>query len=335
MARNDSALRILEIGRLLELTPQGLTVKEIKERLEGKGRSATIRTIYRDIQAASEFFPIFEKEKAENGGSRFAMDSTMKVSKYLVLHPRELFALYFARGVLQPLEQTPFFADLQRVFAKLDELIGAKGRSYLEEMARNVFFDPMPKWGLGTNPDILETIRAACEERHAIGGIYVSTKDNTPKPRKLGPHFLYYAKGGVYLVAEDLETKAVKTYSLPRFQSAEMLSDEYVAETLDPSEFFASSFGIFAADATEDVELEFEACVARFVSERQWHASQRVVRLEGGRARISFSVALTPEFVAWVLGFGPNVRITKSTRLIELVVSQAAKVREMYWKKAG
>lgn len=331
----DSTLRILEISRLLEQASRGLTIKEIQTRLAECNMRASVRTIYRDIEAASSVYPIIEKAKEDNGGTRYAMEPLARVTKYLVLNPRELFALYFSRAALQPFEHTPFFEDLQRVFSRIENLIGEKGRDYLKELSSSIAFDPAPKFGLGVQSDFLDTIRSACEERMMISATYVSVKDNQPRERKLGPHFLYYAKGGIYLVAEDLEAKQVKTYSLPRFQRAEMLDSAYEVEALDPTEFFASSFGIFAADDAEEVELEFDSVVARFVSERKWHQSQRVVNLEAGRARISFFVALTPEFVSWVLGFGPNVRITKNERLIQKVVKQASKVREMYWMKAG
>lgn len=335
MSRNDSALRILEIGRMLEHAQNGLTVKEIQSRLSEKNFKVGSRTVYRDIEAATAIFPIVEKEKTSDQGARFAMEAMAKVTKYLVLNPRELFALYFSRGLLMPLENTPFFVDIQAVFQKIDDLLGVRGRQHLEELAGNLFFEPGPKWGLGIQPDLLETIRAACEERHAIQAVYASTKDNSPKPRKLGPHFLYYSKGGIYLVAEDIDAGMVKTYSLPRFQSAEMTATPYEKQPLDPSQFFASSFGVFAATEAENVELEFESCVAKYVSERNWHNSQRVVNLEKGRARVSFSVAITPEFVAWVLGFGSNVRVVQSESLIQLLVEQASKVRAMYGKKAG
>jgi predicted DNA-binding transcriptional regulator YafY len=335
MARNDSALRILEIGRMLEHAQNGLTVKEIQSRLSEKNFTVGTRTVYRDIEAASAIFPIVEKEKMADQGTRFGMESMAKVTKYLVLNPRELFALYFSRGLLAPLENTPFFSDIQAVFKKIDDLLGRRGRQHLEELAGNLFFEPGPKWGLGIQPDMLETIRAACEERQAIHAVYSSSKDNAPKPRKLGPHFLYYSRGGIYLVAEDIDAGIVKTYSLPRFRSAEMTAAPYDKQPLDPSQFFASSFGVFASTETENVELEFESCISKYVCERNWHNSQRVVHLEKGRARISFSVALTPEFVAWVLGFGPNVRVTRSEALIQLLVQQASEVRSMYWKKTG
>lgn len=335
MPRNETALRVLEIGRLLELAPHGLTIKELQARLNDRGFKATNRTVYRDVEAATQFFPIFEKEKTESGGIRYSMESVAKITKYLALHPRELFALYFSRGVLQPLENTPFYTDIQATFQKIDVLLGQRGREYLDELASSLFFEPGPKWGLGLSPDVIETIRAACEERHVLLGVYVSTKDNAPKKRRLGPHFLYYAKGGIYLVAEDLDTKQIKTYSLPRFHSVQMAETGYETQPLNPSEFFASSFGVFSATEVEEVEMEFEPSVARFVSERQWHASQRVVNLDQGKARVSFSIAVTPEFVAWVLGFGPDVRVTKSDKLIKLLVEQATKVREMYWKNAG
>jgi predicted DNA-binding transcriptional regulator YafY len=335
MPRNDSALRILEIARLLEQATSGLTVKELQAALSERGHEAAIRTVYRDLEAISRLYPVFESDKTEEGAQRFCLEPMAKVTKYLALHPRELFALYFARGLLKPLEHTPFHSDLLATFRKIEDLIGTRGRDYLDELGATLSFEPGPKWGLGIDPALLETMRAACEERHVLSGVYVSTKDQTPRARRLGPHFLYYAKGGIYLVAEDLDSEQVKTYSLPRFQSAEMLAEAYEKAPVEPSAFFAASFGVYVASQVEEVELEFESSVARFVAERQWHASQRVVLLEHGRARVSFSVALTPEFISWVLGFGPEARVTKCEKLIEGLVEQSSRVREMYWKRAG
>ena len=75
MARNDSALRILEIGRLLEQAPQGLNVRELQSRLEERGFKASNRTVYRDLQAASQFFPITELPKEGDEGQRFCLQA--------------------------------------------------------------------------------------------------------------------------------------------------------------------------------------------------------------------------------------------------------------------
>lgn len=331
MARNDSALRILEIGRLLESAPQGLTIKELHDRLTDLGFEAGQRTVYRDIEAASLLFPIHEEEGSKP--TRFCMQPLNKVTRYLVLNARELFALYLARGALLPLQNTPFYEDLDAVFQKIDGLIGDKGLAHLRELQGHLKFEALPKWGLGLDPDILETIRAACTERHCLKTSYRGTKDAAPKDRQLGPHFLYYSKGGIYLVAEDLEKGEVRTYSLPRFAKAEMTSVPYESEALDPTDYFKGSFGVFSANEPTAVELEFNSTVAPFVSERVWHPSQRVTHLAGGTIRMKLEVGITPEFFSWVLSFGSNALIAKPESLRKQILAEAENLKQLYGKK--
>jgi len=69
--------------------------------------------------------------------------------------------------------------------------------------------------------------------------------------------------------------------------------------------------------------IEFGGKIAAFVSERRWHPSQRVVSKEHGRLLVELEVALTPELVQWVLGFGSHAKVLTPTKLATQVLEEA------------
>jgi len=334
--RNTQVSRIYRILDILDGLPDGLSVSELRTRLADRGHEASKRTIYRDLEALEQAgFPLFPDSKDPNEGQRWRLERTARVTNYLALAPKELVALFLARGMLAPLRDTPFYADLQAVFQKLEDKLGSRNLDYFRSLEGEFQFEPSPKWGLGLSPDHLDTIRAAISEGQQLQMTYYSVNSNKTSERKVGPHYLYFAKGSLYLVAEDLSDQTTKVFSVPRVKEATMLDAVYEGKISTPEDFFGSSFGIFQGNKAVSVQLEFSQRVGSYVRERSWHHSQRVVSREGGRVELSLEVGLTPEFVGWVLSFGADVRVMAPVALQEELRERAKAVVEQYKRGAA
>jgi predicted DNA-binding transcriptional regulator YafY len=329
--RNAQVARIYLIINILEGAPHGLSVSDLKDRLASRDYEVAKRTVYRDLDALRDAgFPLHETGQDEVNGVRWSLERNSKISHYLVLSSRELIALYLARGMLAPLKETPFYEDLQSTFNKIDEKISTKSQTFLDEVANDFYFEPGPKWGLGLNPDIIDTLRAACTERHQLKVNYASSSSQTIRDRKLGPHFLYFAKASLYLVAEDLEDGKNKIFSVPRMSQAEMLEHPYQGELVDPENYFDTAFGIYHTSDPVTVQLEFSPPVSHFIRERRWHHSQRIISKENQIIELCLDVGLTPELVQWVLSYGPSVKVLEPQTLKEQVKTQAQRTLEIY-----
>ena len=328
--RNSQVARILCLLDLLDGTPSGLTVSEIYERVIEKNHEASKRTIYRDLDAlAKAGFPLFpEGDEASN--QKWKLERNAKINQYLILSARELFVLYLARGVLTPLKATPFFEDLERIFSKLEEKLGMKQIEYLHNVQSEIKFEPGPQWGLGLNPDVLETVRTACSESKVLECSYSSVNSNRESDRTLGPHYLYYSKGGLYLVAEDLTDSKVKVFALPRLRNAKISNRSYAGNVKTPEDIFNGAIGVFTGSNIEDVVIEFEREVAQYVRERRWHSSQRVTQLENGRIRVSLELSQCPELFSWILSFGPRVKVLTPISLAEKIAVMAIETANIY-----
>lgn len=330
--RNAQVARIYVILDMLEQSSGGLSAAEIAKRIESKGHRATKRTVYRDLEALSQAgFPLFpHDEKSDEGATRWVLEKKARVNQYLVLSARELFALYLARGALTPLRNTPFYEDLEAIFTKFEDKLGTTHRDYIRSLSDELKFEPGPQWGLGLNPDTLETVRAACAEGHLLSCVYNSVNTKKESRRRLGPHYLYYAKGGLYLVAEDFSDRKVKVFALPRMKDAEMLEDSYEGEISTPEEYFGGALGVYSSGEIYEVAIDFNAEVASFVKERRWHPTQRIVQRDGGAIRLHLEVSRTPELWQWILGFGPDAEVVSPRALRNEIAELAEKTLKKY-----
>lgn len=329
--RNGQVSRVYCVLTLLEGAPHGLTVKELTDRACERGHKASERTVRRDLDALSAAgFPLNVTGKSDDNAQRWALDRVARVNEHFVLTARELLALYLARGALTPLKDTPFYADLDSIFAKIDERLGARHHEHLDELSSELRFEPGPRWGLGLDPDTLETVRSSCTNRQVLKVRYYSASAGTDRVRRLGPHYLYFAKGSLFLVAEDLDDSGIKIFSLARMKEAEMLDEQYAKEPVDPEAYFKSSFGIYHGTEAVKVQVEFSPKLAPYIKERRWHESQTVVSKAGGSILVTLEVAITPELVQWVLGFGPDAFVLSPPELAKKITEAAAGVVAKY-----
>lgn len=336
--RNSQVARIFRVLTLLESAPNGLTVVELTERLNERGHNVNKRTVYRDLEALEAAgFPVSPQNnpQADKSAAQWRLERNTRISQHLVLSPTELLALYFAREALVPLKGSPLYEDIMGVFQKIEEKLGSKCRQHLDELSNELHVHPMPKWGLGVERELLETVRACCSEGHVLQVTYQSASGGDTRVRRLGPHYLYFAKGSMYLVAEDLECAEVKVFALPRMSAAQMLEEAYRGDVSDPAKLFEHSLGVFRGEKAELVRIQFAKQAAPYVLERSWHPSQTLATGAQDSLILSLRVAVTPELVQWLLSFGAKARVLEPTSLQERVVEAARQILGRYPKKTA
>ena len=324
--RNNQVTRILRTLGVLEGAPHGLTVSELHSRMVDRGFDENEKTTRRDLDALRAVFPIEEKGRDDSGATRWVLDPSMRVGDYLTLQYRELIALYLAKGALEPLRETPFYEDLTELFSKINDRIGPKGREFMKELEKEYAFHPGPVWGLGLQPGVADTCRKAVEERQMLRCTYDSVSSGSRTSRHLGPHYLFFSKGALYLLARDTEDNKLKSFALTRMQDARMLDEPFDEKPVDPAERFAGAFGVYHGDGkTEKVCLEFTYPTAHYITERRWHSSQSIVQKEKS-LELHMEVTITPELVKWVAGFGDDITIIGPGSLREKVKEHAQRI---------
>lgn len=100
----------------------------------------------------------------------------------------------------------------------------------------------------------------------------------------------------------------------------------------DTATYFKDSFGIFKEKETASVVIVFSKSVASFIQERQWHPSQKIKMLSGGRIQLSVTVTSTREIKAWIMGFCEHAWVLEPKTLHEEIKKDLEKMVRVYEK---
>jgi len=338
MARGDTAVRLLKIIMYLETSPEGLTVKEIENRLISDGIEISERTIYRDLEViqGAHFPMVVDEDKSSLAPERrwkFARVTALTEKIHFANH--EIFALYLARESLKSLSSSPLMKDILNMTDKLEKALGPGVEKELRNLSDYVAYKATATWQTGVSQEILDTVYQACWDGVVIELTYRSKSGqfmDQIKLRRLGPETLYFAGGGGYLIAKDLTDNKVKTYSLNRIIEANYTEEEYQSTGFKIEDYIKDNFGILSSGTPAQIELFITDPIASYVSERRWHDSQQITRVDRG-IQFRMYVNINDELIRWILGLGPAAKVISPLSLAQSVQDAAEAISQHYAAK--
>ena len=144
--------------------------------------------------------------------------------------------------------------------------------------------------------------------------------------RRVQPLHLGEVDGGWYLIAQDLERDALRTFALPRIDASQgdvARSSSDLKISLEMT-ILKQSFGIWsvAGDYSRQmVRVEFKNYAARLAQERRWHPTQEIFPLnaKGTRVEVRFEIGRLEEVLRWVLSFGSQAKVLGPPELVKMV----------------
>lgn len=323
MARNSQVMRILHVLRRLE-APQGATLAELAAALpDGVPRHQ--RTLRRDLDAIEGLgFPLYSDRAG--GEVRWKLLDGFRRIPAPAFAPTELMALLFSRQLLRPLEGTEVQASLEAALSKVQTALPAAGAAYLQQL-QGVF-----AVGLGPHKRYREHRETVNRLTEAIGKArtvqlryFSASRDRTTR-REVDPYRLWYAGGGLYLVAHCHLRKEVRLFAVERIRSLAITDHPYQMPLKFDLEAYIRDALVAMRGRPVAVELLFEKATAAWVRERIWHPSQEATRQKDGRLRLRLRVGETPEVVGWILSFGGGVRVLAPATLQQAVREAARRI---------
>jgi predicted DNA-binding transcriptional regulator YafY len=93
---------------------------------------------------------------------------------------------------------------------------------------------------------------------------------------------------------------------------------------------YENSIGMYAGGTAEQVEIEFGPKLAPYIEEREWHASQVVIKRADGSIVLKMKIAVDVPLRSWILGFGHQARVLKPPALAETILEELEEAREQY-----
>jgi predicted DNA-binding transcriptional regulator YafY len=172
---------------------------------------------------------------------------------------------------------------------------------------------------------LLNLNRALLEQRKARLVYRTQSRGGEMNERVVRPyHIMPYVRSW-QLIAYCERRQEVLMFKVDRIQAITLLDEHYTIPkdfTLD--DYLGATWGMLRGDASEpvDVVLHFSPEAGAWVAEEQWHPSQQVEEQADGSVLFKLHIAVTAEFVNWLLYYGSRVQVLEPVWLRKRVAEE-------------
>jgi len=324
MARGDQLGRQWKIIQALIASRRGKSVPELAEMVE-----CHTRTVYRDLEALQVAgFPV----TTERDGHRMVWSLLAGTQQTLPipLSLPELLALYFGRRLAGVLRGTVFHDALESLFEKIKALLPGEMVQELERAQAGLSVGATPVKPHAAYRGMIDTVNQAVSQRRRLDMVYRSMRDRTETRRRVAPYRLLFFDGAFYMIGYCGLRRDIRVFALDRIQRLD-LTDEPFDRPADMilDDYLKPSFGVFLGPPTK-VRVKFASAVAGYLSEKTWHASQKLTPQKDGSVIFEAEVAGTEEIKRWILTWGAHAVVLAPESLREDLRREAEALKRNY-----
>ena len=295
----------------------GLSIKDIVHEL-----GVSEKTIRRDLetfQAAG--FPL--KETVEEFGRKKWHIEEGKAEPGLHFTYDEAIALYLGRRFLEPLAGTVFWEAAQRAFKKVRATLGAEALKYIDQFGTMFHQTMVGASDYTKKAELIDELMVGIEDQKAVFITYQSLRATEPVTYDIYPYGLIYHRGALYLVGCKPHDDEVCHWKVSRIEDAEVTKIPFQRpEGFDLQQHLAKSFGVYHGDGDVKIKVRFAPAVARYVSESNWHESQKLTEQKDGGVVVEFQLSDTEEVKRWIMSFGQHAVVVEPGSLRDEIVAE-------------
>ncbi|MGI6152440.1 MAG: helix-turn-helix transcriptional regulator [Christensenellaceae bacterium] len=325
MEKVSSVERQLFILSLLSEHKQGYTIEELLARLDKMEIEATRRMVTRDIDYISKNFFVYE-EKREGKIYYIADKYPLERIDFSI---SQVISLYFAKEVLKSYEFSQITQDALHIVDEILSKISGISKTVLSNIEELIKVVPARVREDVTDAAILEMVRSAAQNRRRLNVLYRSFLKGEEIWRAFDPYVLEIREGCWHVIGYCHLRNAVRDFRVSRIVEAVEIDGTFEV----PEDFYAqyqkTRFDKLAGEELFDIEIHFYGGAVKLVQE--FH-SEKADRLEEKEGRLTFykRAAITPDLIAWVLGFGGGAQVTQPKMLADIIQDEAEQLLLRY-----
>jgi len=323
MPRNDQITRQWHLLRQLEGS-LGRSLQELVDNVPDD-YPKNARTVRRDLEALEAAgYPLVADRV--NGQTRWRLMEGFSKIPALGFSATELMALTFSRNLLKPLDGTEIQASLNSALNKVAAALPPQGHEYVRGMEQIFSVGLGPHKSYRQHKNTIDTISQAIDKRRTAQMRYYSASRDQTSRREVDPYHLWFAGGGLYLIAYCHLRKDVRLFAVERIRSITLTDHPYQMPLgFNVQEYVQDALNVMRGRRIE-VELLFSKKAAAWVKDKSWHPSQETSQLKDGRLKMILKVADNDELVGWILSFGSQLKVGRPEALQQKVKEEAKKI---------
>lgn len=319
--QKEKLLRVLEILMRHTDEERGVTVAEMISMLGEYGITAERKSIYDDFAVLGDMG--FSVEKLP----------TRPTTYYLA---DRIFELSELKMLVDAVESSRFITagKSREIISKLETFAG---QHRARELSRQVYVEDRVKTMSNSAIYSVDTIHTAINGNRQISYKYYEyTADKKRVFRREGERYvvsplaLIWSDENYYLVAGDSRDGVTKNFRVDKMTDVRVEDsprDEAALSGFNPANYTRKIFGMYGG-REELVTLECRESLAGVIIDR-FGLEPTFTRTDFG-FRITLRVMISPNFFAWVLGFGRDMRILSPSSVVEEIKKRIDEVKELY-----
>lgn len=190
----------------------------------------------------------------------------------------EMFSLLVANKAIAQYQGTPFQRPLETAFGKLTGQLDKETSYSMGSLDKMLSFRPFAPDQ--TDLEAFQVLTNALQQRRVLRFQYRNLGAERFQPRQVRPYHLTCVDNHWYLLAFDLDRKAMRTFVLTRLRQPEATVERFVVpDDFSPDKHLKGSFAVFKGKGDYEVVVDFDAWATDLIRGRRWHASQELVEL--------------------------------------------------------
>lgn len=322
--QKQKLVRLLEILTKRTDEDHGIDMAEIISALAAYGIAAERKSIYDDLECLTEMgFEVLKM--TETRPPRYALVGR-------VFERAEL------KMLVDAIEAAKFIPQdkCREIVKKLESFAGPSGA---RELSRRVYVDDRAE-----NRTVfytVDTVHSAINLSKKISFLYFGYSKDKKKiyhkggePYRVSPLCLVWNDENYYLIGYDEMSGSVKNFRVDKMervtQLGEMRSDAALCERTDPSVYTRRVFGMYGG-REELVTLECADFLSGVIIDR-FGKNVLLEHTEDG-FRVRQRITVSPNFFAWVAGFGRDMRIVSPAAVADEFCAHVGAALEQYKNK--
>jgi predicted DNA-binding transcriptional regulator YafY len=320
-----TALRLIELLRLIPRRLPGATASELVVALKLGGWRVHLRTVQRDLQELSVRYPLIAAGKP----MRWHWAPSAKAIQLpgVDITGATIWALIELH--LRPLLPPALVDELTPQFDAASDVLKQAGgrRSWVKRIAR--ISSGYPLLPPPIDPQIYRLVADCVAQRQCFRATYRGRYETEFKTFDVNPLGLVVRDQVIYLVASLWDYETPIQLAIHRFQAVEPLDKSAIdVSGFDLQSYANSAFG-YPVGTTIKLKVRFSEEAGFHLTEALLATDQRIKR-GNGSYEISATVADTLQLRWWLLGFGDGVEVLGPARLRAELAAHAKGMSKSY-----
>ena len=289
------------------------------------------RTIERDFQQLrNEMDAPLEYDKALK--KYHYTDPTYSIPN-IVLTEGDLFTVSTVLPLMEQYENTPLENSFRHIMGKITDMLPDTITVDSSFLNKDITFlkDASPV----IEENVFNSIFKSIKSHKKITFEYKSVSSQIYKQKEFDAYHVLCQKGNWYVIGFDHGAGDIRVYAMSRIKNIALTSQIFkIPGDFKLEDHVDLDFGVWNnTEAPEEYELLFTPSLANYITERQWHKTQKIEVQEDGSVLLNFKSNQKEMIFAWVMAFGSSVTVIKPESLIQKIVKENQIVLGKYKEK--